>query len=815
MRRLTAVSMIVALCVAGAASIATAGLFDDIKNRLPIPDPEQKAKEEARKKLQLQIPDLNRILEEEPGLTTSFDDAVTAIPFFDDYEPFYTAPLCQLPMLPQGGFLVSVPGDFEFEAASYCLHAGTHGPGSGEGYLYATLKGSQAGIITDVLNNSTRHLDIPQEHIQSLVWGIQAKTKISDMPEELQSAASKLLSPSQISKLNGGALGMVPDELFDQAFFDVPAPLRTVMEAEARLRSNLTGGLLDFDALEEIAVLSGDPPDDGDGPEIPLGRWSFDPAGYFVRYFPDGYSHTTVQIMRPDSFTIEVDQLGRIVSIANSFGARISLQYDDQVAPLQCERDDKTKGYAFKLIRFSRPDPNNPGQELVAELNDVGWTLLGAPTERGRPRDPGDRYDDAADRYQWAQAHLKEVQAVAEHFKDAAGREEAILELVNLGHLSQALLAVTGDAADDVPWIGQQVAMVKQAWGARLSALLAPETAPRVTRHNDGQMLAALPFHGISLARWGGGYSGGGAAVPASRGRQRLGMSPRPYNPDRGQRELKPFEPEERNPDGSPDGGSGKDAFNNAKKAIDWINKGKTALDLVTDPVSGVMGLVGADIPGSLFGKIIDFNFDAWGKACTALGGDPPRDDFTLLAERQPVNYPGLEPDVKAAIPAARAAALEALMAAFAEQMSTFAAAQITLDRLGGAMLANDEQWIQTQSVLLIDYKHRAGGEMIAIADAIDAYIQSLQADGILSIEVSADDLRAYQERLRTQGFNPTELQAAQIVGLTQADIDLIIQQRTSFDPEEEAGDAIENLRMASEALRDLGMNWRTLPPAP
>jgi len=283
MRRLIAVSILLTFCIAGAASLASAGLLGDIKSKLPIPDPEQKAKEEARKQLRLQIPDLDRILGEEPGLTTSFDDAVTGIPFFDDYEPAYTAPLCQLPTLPQGGFLISVPGDFEFEAASYCLHAGTHGPGSGEGYLYATLKGSQAGIITDILNNSTRHLDIPQQHIQSLVWGIQAKTKISDMPPELRDAASRLLSQSQISKLNGGALGMVPDELFDQAFFDVPAPLRTVMEAEARLRGNLTSGLFDFGALEQIAVLSGDPPDDDGGPVIPRGRWSFDPAGFFVR----------------------------------------------------------------------------------------------------------------------------------------------------------------------------------------------------------------------------------------------------------------------------------------------------------------------------------------------------------------------------------------------------------------------------------------------------------------------------------------------------------------------------------------------------
>src|ERR1700716_1467451 len=39
-----------------------------------------------------------------------------------------------------GGFILQ-PGMFEFHDQSYCLHAGTHGPGGGDGYMYAPPKG--------------------------------------------------------------------------------------------------------------------------------------------------------------------------------------------------------------------------------------------------------------------------------------------------------------------------------------------------------------------------------------------------------------------------------------------------------------------------------------------------------------------------------------------------------------------------------------------------------------------------------------------------------------------------------------------------
>jgi hypothetical protein len=41
---------------------------------------------------------------------------------------------------PNGGFVVQY-GYYTLQTQSYCLKAGTHGPGGGDGYLYAPPKG--------------------------------------------------------------------------------------------------------------------------------------------------------------------------------------------------------------------------------------------------------------------------------------------------------------------------------------------------------------------------------------------------------------------------------------------------------------------------------------------------------------------------------------------------------------------------------------------------------------------------------------------------------------------------------------------------
>jgi hypothetical protein len=78
-------------------------------------------------------------------VTTSIDRARTAVEELDGFEPRQWRQLRDQPQDASGVFQVE-PGSYEFQAASYCLHAGTHGPGRGDGYLYAPLEGSRSSV---------------------------------------------------------------------------------------------------------------------------------------------------------------------------------------------------------------------------------------------------------------------------------------------------------------------------------------------------------------------------------------------------------------------------------------------------------------------------------------------------------------------------------------------------------------------------------------------------------------------------------------------------------------------------------------------
>ena len=75
------------------------------------------------------IPGLDKILQEEPALSTSFEDAIYGVAVLDGFDPVVTAPMSQLPFTGDGGFIVALPGSYELAAKSFCLHAGTYGPG--------------------------------------------------------------------------------------------------------------------------------------------------------------------------------------------------------------------------------------------------------------------------------------------------------------------------------------------------------------------------------------------------------------------------------------------------------------------------------------------------------------------------------------------------------------------------------------------------------------------------------------------------------------------------------------------------------------
>ena len=80
------------------------------------------------------------------------------------------------------------------------------------------------------------------------------------------------------------------------------------MEAEARLRYMLTKTQSSYEELERIAVLRGEPPEEEGDREIPLGRWSFHPDGFFIRYFPRGYTRMLIELYYPELMEIKKDE---------------------------------------------------------------------------------------------------------------------------------------------------------------------------------------------------------------------------------------------------------------------------------------------------------------------------------------------------------------------------------------------------------------------------------------------------------------------------------------------------------------------------
>src|SRR5262249_19099557 len=157
-------------------------------------------------------------------ITTSIKDAKYEDPSRDGFHP-EERDLFSLRRGEHGGFILE-PGAFGAQVQSYCLHAGTHGPSSGDGYLYAPVKGEDHKIVTHVVEHSVDHPEIPQRDVQILLWAIVAREKVTDMSPHYRQVAETLLSKDEIYTLNGGALGILDDSRFNSVFGQEPPVIR-------------------------------------------------------------------------------------------------------------------------------------------------------------------------------------------------------------------------------------------------------------------------------------------------------------------------------------------------------------------------------------------------------------------------------------------------------------------------------------------------------------------------------------------------------------------------------------------------------------
>jgi hypothetical protein len=241
---------------------------------------------------------IEKLLKHPQPITTSFEDAKqegSKMPNFAIKEK--AQPLYLLPKAPDGGFVLC-EGLYEMTNKSYCLHAGTFAPSKGDGYMFAPTDGSKEDIVIAILKNAEKHPEIEQHDIQILLWAIIAKTKFSDYNDTIKATAIQLLTPKQITLLEGGALAILPLDLMEKAKDQLPNNLKAIFEAENNIRNLVTSGNYDYSDMEQQAIIAGFASPRKD---IPSGIWTLHPDGYYIRYFPSSYSITKVQIYVPAS----------------------------------------------------------------------------------------------------------------------------------------------------------------------------------------------------------------------------------------------------------------------------------------------------------------------------------------------------------------------------------------------------------------------------------------------------------------------------------------------------------------------------------
>jgi hypothetical protein len=186
-----------------------------------------------------------------------------------------------------------------------------------------------------------------------------------------------------------------------------------------------------------------------------------------------------------------------------------------------------------------------------------------------------------------------------------------------------------------------------------------------------------------------------------------------------------------------------------------------------------------------------------------SLGGDPPRQDYRIIAMPQKVALPPLLAGGQ--ISQARADAHNAITDALLDVIAFGDAAVISLDRYGGAAAAADLHWSAQQAAALIYYKEQMGQALLNAANATDAFIQVVQTEGSPQYLISMTEVISYQNRISTQGFSLAEIADAKVFGLTDAQIEAIRQADIAADPGDVAGDLLIHLANEADAMRALG----------
>ena len=254
------------------------------------------------------------------------------------------------------------PGYNRILLQSFCIKAGTYGPTKGSGYRTAPLLGKNADIVTSIVDKSDDHPEIEQRDIQLLLWAIEAGTKFTDLPNDLQIKVKPLLTASDITRLSvdvSDLSDLLPGDLVDLAKF------------YKELGSKLTNPSLAYQDIEKFAVTNA-------GVELDLKeeindtRWAYIGNNFYIRATPLSYPKTSVDVFYATPVNALRDSKNRIIKIGEGEGS-VEIVYDDDPGRdiLSTIGNPDLPIWRFKSIILNGPD----GEQRV--LENAGWMIRG------------------------------------------------------------------------------------------------------------------------------------------------------------------------------------------------------------------------------------------------------------------------------------------------------------------------------------------------------------------------------------------------------------------------------------------------------
>jgi hypothetical protein len=231
------------------------------------------------------------------SVTTSFADTIHGDTLPPTFEPKAFKPLMSLDRTDDGSFVLK-PGMYEAYVQSYALDAADPNITKPAGYYPAPIKGLKAKIVASVLKQIELHPDVTQADVQVLLFAIVQGVDLEKMPPNIQQTAVRVLPKDIITQMQGATQAKAIEQnlmniLNQRMAKDPKAQQQMAQWNKAMQQQQAANPTFNVDAAATEPVLRG--------------TWAQMPGGFYVRYLPDGYMKTRLQLMVPDAAVSDAD----------------------------------------------------------------------------------------------------------------------------------------------------------------------------------------------------------------------------------------------------------------------------------------------------------------------------------------------------------------------------------------------------------------------------------------------------------------------------------------------------------------------------